>query len=185
MKIPSPKSNGFTLVETLVAIAILMIAVAGPLTIANQALTAALGARNAMTATYLAQDGMEVIKHVKDNNVALSITDWKNGVYDIQCTGQNGNYCAIPDMVQSSAVYNVIIKPCDSNCPLYANSSDPQLYRYTTSPSASDKPTPFKRYYFLSNVTATEMIVTVVVSWNDGSIPNEIRLQELMTNAAR
>ena len=40
------RSSGFTLIETLVAIAILMIAIAGPLTVAEKGLTATYYSRN-------------------------------------------------------------------------------------------------------------------------------------------
>ena len=62
------KNAGFTLVETLVAIAILMIAIAGPLTVAEKGLSAAIYARDQMMASYLAQDGMEYVKNVVDTN---------------------------------------------------------------------------------------------------------------------
>jgi Tfp pilus assembly protein PilV len=52
-------NSGFTIVETLVAITILMIAIAGPLTIAQKGLTASTYARDQMIASFLAQDGLE------------------------------------------------------------------------------------------------------------------------------
>ena len=185
-------SYGFTLVETLIAVAILMVAIAGPLTIANQALTAALGARNAMIASNLAQDGMESIKNVKDNNVALNQT-WTQGWGDAaNCISTSP--CAIPDVfanlppfIHTCGYYNAANF---TGCLLYTNDSGPTYYKYfyTDSPT-SNRVSPFTRYYFLTPfpnaTTPTEMIVTVVVSWNDGALPNEIRLQELMTNAAR
>src|ERR1035437_9310157 len=61
-------SSGFTLVETLVAIAILMIAIAGPLTVAEKGLSASIYARDQLMASYLAQDAMESIKNVVDSN---------------------------------------------------------------------------------------------------------------------
>ena len=62
------KNTGFTLVETLVAIAILMIAIAGPLTVAEKGLSAAIYARDKLIGSYLAQDGMEAIKNIVDTN---------------------------------------------------------------------------------------------------------------------
>jgi hypothetical protein len=53
------KKSGFTIVETLVAVAILMIAIAGPLTIVNKSLRAAMEAQDQVTAAYLAQDVIE------------------------------------------------------------------------------------------------------------------------------
>lgn len=64
-------SRAFTLVETLVAITILMIAVAGPLVVATRGLTSASVAKNQMVATFLAQETLEVIKNRRDNDTDL------------------------------------------------------------------------------------------------------------------
>src|ERR1035437_7381734 len=73
-------SSGFTLVETLVAIAILMIAIAGPLTVAEKGLSASIYARDQLMASYLAQDAMESIKNIVDSNeldkANGGTTDW-------------------------------------------------------------------------------------------------------------
>jgi Tfp pilus assembly protein PilV len=55
--------KGFTIVETLVAVTILMISIAGPLTVANKGLLAAINAKDQMIASYLAQDAMEYVKN--------------------------------------------------------------------------------------------------------------------------
>jgi len=68
------KNAGFTLVETLVAIAILMIAIAGPLTVAEKGLSAAIYARDKLIGSYLAQDGMEAIKNIVDTDQLNSAT---------------------------------------------------------------------------------------------------------------
>lgn len=59
------KNKGFTIIETLVAITILMIAVAGPLTIAQKSLMASIYARDQIVASYLAQEVMEEYKNSK------------------------------------------------------------------------------------------------------------------------
>lgn len=60
-------NKAFTLIETLVAITILMIAIAGPLTVASKGFTSALDAKNQSVAINLAQEGLEYINNVKDN----------------------------------------------------------------------------------------------------------------------
>ena len=67
-------NKGFTIVETLVAITILMISIAGPLTIAQKSLNAANQAKDQVTASYLAQDQMELIKNARDNSSDFSGT---------------------------------------------------------------------------------------------------------------
>lgn len=63
---------GFTLIETLVAISILLIAVAGPMVVVSQALTTSYYARDQITAFYLAQDAIEYIRNTKDTNLSAS-----------------------------------------------------------------------------------------------------------------
>jgi len=174
------KKDGFTLVETLVAVAILMIAIAGPLTIANQALTAALGSRNAMIATYLAQDGMESIKNIKDNNVS-SGTTWLDR---ITCSG----ICSTPHASNLAADvgWDIESTVCDSinNCLMYTNDSK-SAYFYNGNPVNGDHATPFTRSYSIKTFGSNEAVVIVSVLWTDGSVPNAVTLQELITNTPR
>jgi prepilin-type N-terminal cleavage/methylation domain-containing protein len=177
----SKNTKGFTLVETLIAVAILMVAIAGPLTIANQSLTAALTSRNAMIATYLAQDGMETLRNIKDNEIVNdTYGGWLNALNYNSCSKDSNAsvMCTTPDKLNGSIVPQVC-----SSCQLYV---DTGKYNYTYDSSYTR--TPFKRYYYLTHVNAgspSEAVVTVVVSWSDGSVPNQIQLQELMTNAPR
>ncbi len=185
------KKRGFTLVETLIAIAILMIAIAGPLTIANNALIAALGSRNAMVATYLAQDGMETLKNIKDNNLAGNpgnpgsqfLTNIGNSS---QCSNSSiSASCQIPTLWSNGFYIQGQLTTCGSNnnCSLYTDTVNG--YSYSTSGTI----TPFTRYYYVSgpypNGSNQDAIVTVVVSWTDGSIPNAVTLQEVMSNVQR
>jgi prepilin-type N-terminal cleavage/methylation domain-containing protein len=62
------KIRGFTLIETLMAVLLLSLAIAGPLTIASNSLQATLTAKDQDTAFYLAQDGMEYVRWVRDTN---------------------------------------------------------------------------------------------------------------------
>ena len=62
------KSNkGFTLVESMIAVTILTFAVAGPLYTASRAFVAAEIARDKLTASYLAQEGVEYVRAMRDN----------------------------------------------------------------------------------------------------------------------
>ena len=63
------KKTGFTLLETLVAITLLTIAIVAPMSLTTQALGSAYYARDQITASYLAQEGLEAVRSVRDANI--------------------------------------------------------------------------------------------------------------------
>ena len=90
-------SDGFSLVETLVAIAVLLVAIVGPMTIAAQGLQASFFAREQTTAVYLAQEAVEAIEEIRDVAALeavyeLSPRTWllcQNSVYPNASTSPN------------------------------------------------------------------------------------------------
>jgi type II secretory pathway pseudopilin PulG len=85
---------GFTLVETLVAITVLLVAIVGPMTIAAQGLQASFFAREETTAVYLAQEGIEAVERARDNGAldaiyGIGLTAWglcQNGLLPASTT---------------------------------------------------------------------------------------------------
>jgi prepilin-type N-terminal cleavage/methylation domain-containing protein len=89
--------KGFTLVETLVAVAIIGMTIAAPLTIASNGLNAAYYARDRLIAVSLAQDALEHIRFYRDRN-RLNGQSW---LYELsecisdQSQNPNDRGCAI------------------------------------------------------------------------------------------
>jgi type II secretory pathway pseudopilin PulG len=173
-------SRAFTLVETLVAIAILMISVSGPLAVANKALTAALYAKDQSTASFLAQEEMEIIKNVKGNNIIQGggqSNQWLGSVLS-SCNGK----CDIT--VSSSGSFNKINNR-SSSYPLYVDS------QYNYNHDGNGTKTIFSRYFSLTEVggnncnpSSSECQVTVIVSWNEGTVSNAVTLSSEILNVA-
>ncbi len=61
------KNKGFTIIETLVAISLLLLAITGPMVFAQTGLRAAFQSRDQITAFYLAHDAIEFIKNRRDH----------------------------------------------------------------------------------------------------------------------
>src|SRR4051812_26467647 len=67
-----PTSAGFTLLETMVAVTLLSVAIVAPMSLTAQSLGSAYYARDEVTAFYLAQEGLEVVRNVRDNNILIN-----------------------------------------------------------------------------------------------------------------
>jgi prepilin-type N-terminal cleavage/methylation domain-containing protein len=165
MKILKEK-NGFTIIETLVAIAILMLAIVGPLTIAHKGLIAAVFAHDQVTAAYLAQDAIEFVKNMRDNNLLANRTDgWLTGFSDCVVS----NPCKV-DTVGGDSTIPSGITHCSgtevTTCPLYKTSGG-------YSPSGSGSINFYRQFYITPRAgNSDEVLATVVMSWRDGAVYN-------------
>lgn len=74
---PSAKQGGYSLVEVLVAITVLLIALVGPLTIAHSGLKRSSFSKEQTQAVFLAQEGIEAIVKIREDN-ALSAASYAN-----------------------------------------------------------------------------------------------------------
>ncbi len=72
------KKNGFTLVETLVAVSIFTVSILGLLEVVSQGIASTNYAQMKIAATYLAQEGIECLRNTRDNYVLYpdSTHDW-------------------------------------------------------------------------------------------------------------
>lgn len=195
------KNRGFTIIETLVAVALLMISIAGPMVVANQALTAAVNSRNSFIATNLAQEGMEYLKNIKDNNVISGSATWLTGIDNANaaattnlaagsgtCVRSNSSSqyeCTTPDPAHSTVPTTNCTASCSAFGKLYLDTTGYQ----TTSTGTT---TPFTRYFYITPVPLAsggfdpnQAVFTVAVSWYQGQVSNQITVQELMTNSLR
>ena len=185
-EIKNMKNRGFTIVETLVAITVLMISVAGPLVVASKGLAAALYARDQVIASYLAQESMEVIKNTRDNNLAAD-RDWLTGIIDSPNCTSSTNPCDASAISLTSPPTTPTL--CSvGGCPIYFDIRT----GYVTS-SSGNAPTIFKRYYYLIKpnsadaciTTGVECQVNVYVIWNEGTVPYSVELKSELVNNMR
>lgn len=203
-------NKAFTIIETLVATAIVMIAIAGPLVSANRALNAIIFSRDRILASYLAQEGMEYVRLVK-NLIIKDQLEASDGVYDSTvsiknlvdhtsnlrldlCIAGNGSgiskYCA-PDARHNWAsaggirVYNSIM-----DVPFLCMISTSNSSRTYTLPSINESgcnpshmiTMGYKRYFTIQETTNQhEYLVTMYVTWPVGrNGTNEVILKGYM-----
>lgn len=76
MKKNKQNLRGFTLIETFVAISVLMIVVLGPMSLLSSALRDSRYIGDEITATYLAQEGVELMIDKRNNNISFTPEDY-------------------------------------------------------------------------------------------------------------
>ncbi len=154
--------KGFTLIETMVAVAVLAIALVGPYTAVRTALNASYVARDQLIASSLAQEGMEYIRSIRDNNYLNSRT-WLTGLSTLSCYDNPASYCIVdPTRGDVNTTSSAISASALSSVPVLKVTST-GLYNHQNLVTNTD--TRFKRTVQISTVSATEILVTVVVSW--------------------
>ena len=177
-KINNKKNRGFTLLETMVAIAILTISITGPLAFAQTGLRASYIARDQMVAFALAQDAIESIKNIRDTN-ALQKRNWLT--YLDSCIS---GACNIDTAANVSQLTNANIVSCSGGtCPLLRFNETTGVYSF----NASDPESIFQRTIFMREVSSDEYSVVVEVEWDThSSLQNRrIVVQENIYNWTR
>ncbi len=162
------QQRGFSLVETLVAIALLAIALVGPFIAVRNALLASYAARDQLTASMLAQEGMEYVRMIRDNNylAGRSWTDGFGATARDACFGASPSGVCVIDATRGdfhSDSSGMTEYPSANNAPAL-RLSQTNLYNQQGN-SATNVVTKFKRTAVLQTISATEMRVTITVSW--------------------
>lgn len=158
--------KGFTLIETLFAVLIFSAALVALMTIASRGISAAGAARQQMVAHYLAQEGLEIARNVRDVNY-LTASAWDAGIS--QCGPSATNACKV---VYSSRS----LTPCGSSCVVlenlntYADTGAPSLYtRQIYVVPANPDPALNDEYKVVS-----------VVTWTSKTIKRTVTLQTIL-----
>lgn len=179
--------HGFSLVETLVAITILLLVIIGPITISSQSARSTSFASEQVVAFFLAQEGVELVQKARDdlfNEHFVSAGDpWGEftddaGTYEY-CYLADG--CGLEISSETGADSGKLVAPgnCQlTGCPLYFNDASDEAVRsrYTHSEGGgSNVDTPYKRSIRLEYDSSEphEVKVTSTVTWYSGNLRNE------------
>ncbi|MBI2097567.1 MAG: prepilin-type N-terminal cleavage/methylation domain-containing protein [Candidatus Vogelbacteria bacterium] len=163
--------EGFTLIESLVAITVLLIGVLGPMTAATRGITDGLYAGNQLIGTYLAQEGLELLSTRLEEGMTSfgpPPAGFLDGLGD--CLG---NDCAVvfesytaPNLSGFSFLSCVV--PNEGRCTLAFDSST-GFYRPLADCSGCNLVGPMfiRTLRVLELVTGEEVLLTSTVKWKN------------------
>lgn len=176
---PTLTSQGFTLIETLFAILIFSAALLSLMVIASRGISATNQVKNETTAYYLAQEGLEVVRNIRDSNfvvaTAQSTTPWSVNFADagtVDCTGTSGCY----------VTYNQAFPP--ALAPISGNAAEIKLDSNGTYGNTGTS-TGFNRVIRVipqnqNGGTIEEYLIESQVSWQAKTILRSVTLQTIL-----
>lgn len=166
--------SGFSLVETLVAITILLIVIVGPMTITTSAARSTSFASEQVTAFFLAQEGAELVQKVRDDLILEGGSDpWgdftdtsSSGILE-DCYDSSGCGLAVTDTSDGQVS---MVNCSGNNCRLfYENDPTAGRVNYTHSNSGTASSTVYTRVIRLDETSPGQVSVESVVTWQSGN----------------
>ncbi|MEZ4195381.1 MAG: prepilin-type N-terminal cleavage/methylation domain-containing protein [Candidatus Paceibacterota bacterium] len=178
--------SGFSLVEMLVSITILLLVIIGPMTIIARTAKSSTYATEQVQAFFLAQEGLELAQKARDDRLLSSFvtpgTPWSDfktdGTY-ANCF--NGNGCGLEwhNTTAGALATPVSCSPV-TDCRIYQKSATGRS-RFTYSAvdnSVSNTPTPYTRVIKFSNTNDGKAVKVVSsVTWQTGTLVASQRVE--------
>jgi prepilin-type N-terminal cleavage/methylation domain-containing protein len=186
------KNNGFTLVETLVAISILSLSILSGFTAVQNSLKSSVTAKNQMIAFYLTQDAMEFIKNKRDENglvyintVSPSPNTWLDGIVTV-ANGAGSGPCGAGKTCRIDSGANTVTDCAGdgANCinlrqDKVINSATKGLYGYTGGWTDSG----FRRSISIQSIVPNEeVLVTITIYWTQGIQSKSFQISQSLFN---
>lgn len=164
-------ARGFTIIEAFVGITILLIGIVGPLVLVNTNFQAGRFSRDQITAYYLAQEAIEAVREIRDENF-LAGDAWLNGLN--ACTSSNG--CRIDGgRLGTSAILPCGAGGCEQQLRLDRRTGE---YSY----DSDDEETRFYRYVRITDNNTNQATVTVYVGFDTGRYEQEYTTVDYLRN---
>ena len=175
------KQKGFTLIETLIAITVLLIAIVAPMSLASEGILAARLAQDQIVAFYLAQEGVEAVRNLRDENRFNRGPMLSGDLSDCVVTDPG----ASPSMAQPGCYIDTTdsfrVQNCVGACPIIRKDND--IYTYRIGSNFED--TKYRRQiraWYVNGSAQQEMRVEVTIFWPFRNTQRSYTLRSNLTN---
>ena len=191
MKYLNPKkTNGFTVIEAMVAISILLLSIVGAFAVAQSSLRSSNLAKNRVTAYYLAQEAIEYVRQVRDSNGLDALSDRNTPVFWLKGFAETIDDPCFPGkicLVDSTGIDQPAA--CASGtgpCPNLLRNEQTGLFNYDEL-NIDNVNSIFNRSLALNYVCHegmcdNEVTVSVTVSWDQNGVEQYINVSENLYN---
>lgn len=180
-------TKGFTMLETLVAISIFSASILALLSVLAQGVSNTNYAKTKITASYLAQEGIEYVNNMRDTFVLYDVTSsqngWNNFTSRLLSSCQAANGCYFGDLVlsdytdPSQPMAGLSLTSCAASCPLLLYDSSTGKYNYASGAASN-----YIRKINVNPISADELKISSTVYWTQGSGTYHITFSESLFN---
>lgn len=175
------KQQGFTLVETLVSITILLIVVTGPMTISMSTARSTSFASEQVVAFFLAQEGAEIAQKARDELLLQGFAGTEPdpwGEFSDSSVGADYETCYKTTgcglMLNTNADGSVYTPLWDcsggNKCKLYEDTAANKRARYTYDSAGGKPETSYTRVITFTKVSDWDVKVVSTVTWRTGTL---------------
>ena len=155
-------SAGFTIIELIIAIFILSFSILGVYNAFSVVIILTHGATDRFTAAYLAQEGLEIIRNIRDSNWIDGAADWTRSIQDFQ-NGCEADYTTGTDVPGAKPFTPWTGGEDGGN---YLRIDRDGFYSYKPMGSGTLE-TKFKRKITITLLSDYIMKVSVLVTWDE------------------
>jgi len=156
------REKGFSLLEVMVAVSLIIVGLLGALLLISRSFSGGAVSASLLVAANLAQEGIEVVKNIRDLSYAAD-GSWDNWYADFS----GGTYSVQYDSVSLGGLAGNYLRYNSAN----------GLYSYTAGEN-----TAFRRQIILTKISDEEVRVQAVVTWVEQNQPQSLTVEDHLWN---
>lgn len=165
--------KGFTLVEVLIAVSILIIGILSGFILVTKALYNVEAIKDRLTASFLAQEGIELVRQIRDSNFLRILNDgesidWRDGLED-------GTYIIESKVDSQESIKLRPVAEDEKHFLLYNDAL--RIYNYSIG-----EPTTFDRKIKITTINDDEIRVESIMQWTTKRINFDLFVEDHLYN---
>jgi len=168
--------NGFLLIELIVAVFVIVVGILSVYFVISQSISKIHESSLRLTAAYLAQEGMEIVRNIRDTNWVKGEENWDEGLGADLGAGEYKEYEADYD---DPSLEKLDCSSCGYEDLRFLKIDDEDFYIYKHD---LENQTPFKRKIKIEKISGEELKVSVEVLWKYKGKENSITVTEILHN---